>query len=151
MPNTSCYHCGYSLVGLLDAHRRGTCPECGQKHTPRQRPSQSQLTLRWQVPLGIAIAAITFTVFVTVMTSVRKTEDGLVVFMLILPTGVLLWVATWITWANTDPDGMRLYPGRTTVTGAFVGIGVGTLTVIVQICLILATVMVVAAIRQSGP
>lgn len=103
------------------------------------------------MPLGIAIAAITFTVFVTVMTSVRKTEDGLVVFMLILPTGVLLWVATWITWANTDPDGMRLYPGRTTVTGAFVGIGVGTLTVIVQICLMLATVMVVAAIRQSGP
>lgn len=156
MHNTLCHNCGYSLAGLLDDRRRGTCPECGQKHKPRRRVDPAQLALRWKVPLGIALAAIGCVVFLTIMASVgNKTgmgnpDDIPANILLIMPSSALLWVATWITWTSTDPGAMRMQPWRTVVTGALVGIGAAVLTMILQVVLILATMMIVSAIKSSG-
>jgi RsiW-degrading membrane proteinase PrsW (M82 family) len=102
------------------------------------------------VPLGIGLAAIGVAVFLTTIASLDDPRMGLIMLGLVIPSGLVLWVATWITWVNTDSGAMRYEPWQTVVTGALVGIGVGVLTIVVQGAMILCIVFSIAAIRKLG-
>lgn len=149
MPDSSCYHCGYSLVGLLDAHRRGTCPECGQAHEPRpdeaspQDPEPLRPSLRWILPLVLVAITTGVVVFITIVSAIAEPGAALMNAILIPLFGLLVWCVTWIVWATADPKDMRKHPWQTSLVGGLIGLAAGTITVVLQaICVAIMTMFI---------